>query len=385
MEDNDEERNAAEQYRQDRQQVDADKYGFSAQTRQELYSWMDKNPEIVRGIVTANGVRNEDAPAFVEQYKATLEGTEQGSPLDDLNARMILARAVDGIEQVCKALNIPVRSGVVFGVAPEPGLIASQMPVMQTGTSILSFSLAFVIFCNLISKALARTVIHEAGSVVKASFDPDLIKVKLRSTVKLREEWSSIFVNYAAIQSPPPPTPAPELPAQITRIMVLKAIECFAVAHEYGHHALEHGVSHSSEDISDHFKDEHDADSFARGISIVIGMQEKPENFLAICGAGGVIILGMLDLVRRTRAVLETGSDVYTPRDRHPPYRERIAEFARLDPPGGIGVVSKEMRSNVAAIIEAIWEEVRPFAISLYEEGFRPPSDRPVSEGWLPT
>jgi hypothetical protein len=379
----DEERRAAELYRQERQKADANKNDFAALTRDEMANWMDSNAELVRGVVTDIGVPDEEVSAFIEQYRAILENT-QGSPLDDLNAQMILTRAVGEIEQVCKMLNIPTRSGVAFGVAPEPCLVASQMPVMQTGTSILNFSLNFVTFCNLISKALARTVIHEAGTVWKPIYDPEPVKAQLRSTVELRGEWSGILVNCAANRTPPP-TRNPDMPAQVTRIMILKAIESFSIAHEYGHHVLEHGVSQSSEDSSDHFKDEHDADSFAQGISMITGMQEEPQNFLAICGAGGVIILGMLDLVRRTRAVLETGSAVYAPRDRHPPYLDRIAEFARLDPPWELGVMRQEMRSNVAAIVEAIWEEVEPVAISFYENGYRPPPDKPVSEGWLPT
>jgi hypothetical protein len=379
----DEERSATELYRQERQKADANKNDFAALTRNEMTNWMDSNAELVRGVVTDIGVPDEEVSAFIERYRAVLEDT-QGSLLDDLNAQMILTRAVGEIEQVCKMLNIPTRSGVVFGVAPEPGLVASQMPVMQTGTSILNFSLNFVTFCNLISKALARTVIHEAEPAWKPSYDPESVKARLRSTVELRGEWSGILVNCAANRTPPR-TRNPDMPAQVTRVMILKAIESFSIAHEYGHHVLEHGVSQSSEDTSDHFKDENDADSFAQGISMVLGMQEEPQNFLAICGAGGVIILGMLDLVRRTRAVLETGSAVYAPRDRNPPYLDRIAEFARLDPPGELGVMRQGMRSNVAAIVEAIWEEVEPVAISFYENGYSPPPDKPVSEGWLPT
>jgi hypothetical protein len=380
-----EERQAAEGYRQQRQHADAIKHGFSSLTDSEFFQWMDANPELMQGMAKAQGVHEEDALTFLEQYRKTLEQAGRGSDLDDLSARMILTSVVGEIEQACKTLNIPTRSGVVFGVAPQPGLIASQMPVMQTGVSILSFSLDFVTFCNLISKALARTIIHERVEVWDPCYDPSLIKARLISTVELRQEWSSILMNYASFQAPPRPTPTPALPAQITRIMILNAIECFSVAHEYGHHVLEHGLSSSSEDTSDHFTDEHDADIFAQGINFIIGAKEEPQNFLAISGAGGVIILGMLDLVRRTRAVLETGSDVYAPRDCHPPYVDRISEFSRLDPPGETGATFKQMRSNLAEIIEAIWEEVKPIAVSFYEEGFRPPPDRPISEGWLPT
>ena len=104
MNDDDEERRAAELYRQEKQQAAAKKNDFASLTPNELYNWMDTNPELVRRVVNDIGVPNEDVTAFVEQYRASLENTG-GSSLDDLNARMILTRAIEEIEQVCKMLN----------------------------------------------------------------------------------------------------------------------------------------------------------------------------------------------------------------------------------------------------------------------------------------
>ncbi|MDA9392446.1 hypothetical protein WN73_18010 [Bradyrhizobium sp. CCBAU 45394] len=384
----DEEREAAEQYRQDRQAADAQKSGFSYPNPTDVYQWMDKNREKVLGIAIANGVSEEKAPALIELYKTTIKRTPVGSPLDDLHARTILKGIIDRVEEVCKALRVQIRSGVVFGIAPEMGVVATQTSVMMTDVSILSFSLHFVTFCNLISKVLARTLIHEPGPVspepqVKVCFDPMQIRARLQASPELQAEWASILIHFASFGAPGRPTPAPERAGQLTRFLILKAMEEFAVAHEYGHHVLAHGLSESSEDQGNHFQDEQEADLFARVVCMVLGGQDDPFNFYASSGVGGVVMLGMLDLVRRTRATLESGNDATEPRKRHPPYPNRIAKFDSVDPPNAAADY-KQMRNDFAEIVELVWGAVKPVAISFYDSGYRPPPQRSVSEGWLP-
>ena len=91
--------------------------------------------------------------------------------------------------------------------------------------------------------------------------------------------------------------------------MLIRAVEIFALAHEYGHHAMRHGVTDSSDQVVDALVEEHQADLFARSVSMAIGSREVPPNFYAMSGTGGVIILVALELVKRAKAVLETGQD----------------------------------------------------------------------------
>src|SRR5262245_55028769 len=114
----DEERQAAEQYRKDRQAADAKRNGFSYPDPEAVYEWTEANRERILRIAIANGVSDENAPAFIELYKETVRGTPSGSPLDDVHARTILKRIIDRVEGACKALKVQVRGGVVFGVAP---------------------------------------------------------------------------------------------------------------------------------------------------------------------------------------------------------------------------------------------------------------------------
>jgi hypothetical protein len=249
-------------------------------------------------------------------------------------------------------------------------------------------SLPFITFCNQISKAMARTLVYEPGAMIRVSNDAVEVKAKLRSTLELVLEWSGILTHYAAFGWPPPKlTPPPEKIAHITRVFILRAIEWFSIAHEYGHHVMKHGQAASSEDQSDHFHEEHQSDIFARAISMALGAREEVPNYYAIFGAGGVIMLGMLDLVRRTKAVLETGGDEVVPRERHPPYVDRVAALAGMDEhlPHQQREAAADMRASFEKIIEVIWDEVRPVIQKLHKSGLRPQLGAPDVGGWLPS
>ena len=69
-------------------------------------------------------------------------------------------RVVKEIEDICRKGQIPIRDGVVFGVTPSFGVIASQMPVLTTDVSILGFSIPFFVFGNAITKAMAKTLVY---------------------------------------------------------------------------------------------------------------------------------------------------------------------------------------------------------------------------------
>lgn len=134
-------------------------------------------------------------------------------------------------------------------------------------------------------------------------------------------------------------------------------MEVFAVAHEYGHHLLKHGLADSSVETADLFGDEHDADGFARLVSIVIDSEEESLNPYARSGVGAILMLGSLDLVTRTKAVLRSGLDQPPPRRRHPPLADRIQRIVDFDRlmPDEIRPRLADLRRYFMSIKEIIW------------------------------
>lgn len=383
-------KDAAENYRQQRQYAIATRTGFTPKTIEEQLQWIEDNSDLIFAVARGSGATKGDEAAVIEEYKQALLNTSKGSPLDDIHARQILERIIGEIEEACREHRIPIRSGVVYGVTPELGLRISQSAVLKTQASIIDVSIYFITFCNMITKTLARSLPqYPAGELMKVSNDPSEVRVRPQQSPDLVTDWARIFSSYAELGWPPPGIHLiTDTATQAVRYMLIRAVELFAIAHEYGHHIMMHGVaSASSEETADPFVEEHQADIFARSASIAIGSRENVPNFYAMSGTGGVIILGALDLVRRAKAILETGNDQTPPRERHPPVADRIAHIALLDEhlAPNQREAAVDMRRCFLEIIEIIWEAVRPHLVDLHSQGIRPIQGAPDPGGWLPS
>ncbi len=263
---------------------------------------------------------------------------------------------------------------------------------METDVSIIEVSLPFVVFCNGVSKALARTLPHqkgsatEDGSMIKVCNEPGIVLARLRESPQLVFEWSRIVVHHALGWPPRGLSAAPDELAQVTRILLLNAMEWFALAHEYGHHVMRHGQATSSSTTRNIFEDEHEADLFARSVSIALGGKTEVLNMYALSGVGGIIVLGMMDLVRRGRTVLKTGLDNAPPRRSHPPLADRVTAFGLLDQhlAEELRAAASDMRNCFTSILEGIWTEVLPIVQQLHKEGMRPEEMPGHEDGWLP-
>jgi hypothetical protein len=383
-------KDAAEDYRRQRQAAVARKSGFIPKTLDEQLKWMEENVALVSAIARGSAGAEGDAQAILEEYKKALLNTSEGSSYDDVNGRQIIERVIREIEQACHEHRIPIRSGVVYGISPKMGLLIAQSHVMQTGSSIIDVTIPFLTFCNLITKALAQSLPQAMldNGLAGISNDPSAVRARLQSSPALVTEWTRIFGSYAELGWPPPGVHLiSDITTQAVRLQLLRAVELFALAHEYGHHVMQHGITDSSADIPDPMIEEHQADLFARSASMAIGSQESVPNFYAMSGVGAVVILGALDLVRRASALLETGSDQTPPRERHPPFRDRVEVIALLDEhlPVRFRPMAANMRDCFGQIVEVIWEFVRPGIAELRANGGRPAPNAPDPGGWLPS
>lgn len=380
-------REAAEDYRRQRQAADARRHGMPEVDRAAELDFIDSNNPLLLDIAKRSGVSKEDAPEFVKGLRASLAALPPRSTFDDLGGLFILSGLAEKVERACSQLDVPMYHGVVWGVSKLRGLVASQMPVLRTDVSIIEVTFPFITFCDLVSKLTAHTLtggLHEYddGQIAIDLSGPTVTRW-LNGEPWLIEEWQEVLLSYAKDGVPPPRLgqPTRTQKALVIRSDLLIAMEIFAVAHEYGHHALRHGLADTSEEQTP-FEDEHEADIFARQVSLAVG-KEGPNEFLN-SGAGGAVVLGAFDLVARAKATLSTGNDTPSPRRRHPPVADRMKALDEFDKKFVSYGQFSAFRSSLLDALDIVWTAVRPKFVELHREGVRPVDQDRGPLDWLP-
>src|ERR1700721_2262076 len=129
---------------------------------------MDRHPRVRNPLVLEmakrSGVSKEEAPEFVKRLRATLAALPSKSNFDDQGALFFFGGLVEKIGCACTELGAPLRNGVVWGVSKVRGLVASQMPILETDVSMVEVTFPFITFCDLVSKLMAHTLtggLHE--------------------------------------------------------------------------------------------------------------------------------------------------------------------------------------------------------------------------------
>jgi hypothetical protein len=381
-------KDVAEDYRRQRQAADARRLKVAPRAPSEQLKWIDENPDLLLAIARSVSAGLGNEVETIEEYKQALKNTSEGSMFDDLHARQVLERLLKEIEGACIKHGIPIRGGAVIGTMRQPGFLVGQFTVLETASSIIDATIPFLAFCNLVTKLLAQTLpISSDGRTAVVSHSPAEVRKRLEESPGLTTAWKQLFAGSAISLLPPSDfSNVFDIATTVTRIMLIRAVELFVIAHEYGHHVMEHGQVDSSEPEKTAFEQEHEADLFARAASIAIGAAEEPPNGFAMFGVGAVVILGALDLVRRATALIETGDERPKPREHHPSYPERIEALAVLDDrlaPKNCPEAA-EMRTCFMQIVEVIWDTVRDHIADLRRQGVRPHSRNTDPSGWLP-
>ncbi|MEH2558567.1 hypothetical protein V1286_006096 [Bradyrhizobium algeriense] len=196
-------REAAEDYRRQRQNANARKHGDEPVHHQDAY-----DRQVLLEAARRAGANEQEIDAVADHYLRILSAMPQGSAFDYPGAIQILGNLIHRVEAACDNLKIPIRGGVVFGNTAGAGPIASQMAVMQTDMSIIEVTLPFLVFCNLVSKALAHTVPEPLGDLAeyKLTFDLELIRQRLTQENRKNSYLSRPTSGHATCSSNLSPT-----------------------------------------------------------------------------------------------------------------------------------------------------------------------------------
>ncbi|MBX9589686.1 MAG: hypothetical protein K2X43_10295 [Hyphomonadaceae bacterium] len=218
---------------------------------------------------------------------------------------------------------------VFFAVEPKAGPFISTVNVPMTDETIITVGTHFTRYCGLIARAYIRTInLNIFG--VGVDFDEAGLRRRLRQNPDLLLYWWHIFISYALtgthILTPFKPSTRGEW-APMEQMAF--AMEIFALAHEYGHHRLRHGRGIADEAQAK--QEEFEADLFALKACERVEAAERYRWFAALelpnpylsTGAGGVLLLGSLEMFRKVKDKLFKNRRF----DSHPNYAQRTSKI----------------------------------------------------------
>lgn len=357
-------------------------------TKQAALDRLDGNRGMLERLhVAVAGLKSHpDGGSFFTELRTELSDLHLPSSRDELFTHSIVKLTSEEVERACVALGITLRKGVSYGATPSLELEASYHPVPFTEAGVVTLSQGFIVFCSHISKMFALSAVHEQrdeGTVV--SFDPKRMFKRIGSDPDLKYLWIETLGAYGFGSGPSNiKRRLIAYPASVTHVQLLNAMEIFAVAHEYAHHAGSHGKRKMAKKEPDEAnkREELEADRVAHVITRYIGFKTDPKNVYALSGAGAVLLLKSLEYVRCARQIFRTGNDDLPELATHPSTAERIAAFDDSELQKEDQEYSRKLREMFIEIIDAVWTKLKPLYVEMYRHGLR--SETQSDESWLP-
>lgn len=272
------------------------------------------------------GWSEEEIRARMQVDNALLASAPVTSPGTNPYAEIWLDRLCNDVESAMSRLQCDSYLRVARGIEPTVGPSASKINVIMTDESVITVGAHTFRFCGLIAKAFVRTLHLNAFFWEARTYLPSKARLLLQTSPLVMGYWFSIFMSYAItgtnVRVPFAPAKRHELALSE---QVARSMELFAVAHEYGHHHFAHGkcIDNASKD------DEYEADNFALEICYEIERSSLAyQNPYLASGAGGILLLFALDILRRFENVIDANSA--TTHRTHPCSAERISKLRPL-------------------------------------------------------
>ena len=231
----------------------------------------------------------------------------------------------DSIEAAMARLNYHSQERVARGVEPRVGPYAAKTNVIMTDESIVTVGAFLFRYCGLVARAFSRTLKLNPWLWEPGDYDEERARKLIAGDPQLLLYWVRIYTSFAISGTH---AFVPYRPSTLDEVMLMeqvsRAMEIFAIAHEYGHHHLDHGRELEADPRAEEFA----ADAFALRISDEV--EKEPvvmENPYLLSGAGGLILLSSLDTLRAVEKAL--GARHPDP-GTHPSVTERIARFEAI-------------------------------------------------------
>ena len=269
------------------------------------------------------GWSDQEIERRIEIHQQQIDSAPVTSPGINPHSEYLFNLLCNDIEAAMTRLGLDSHQKSARGVEPRLGPSAALTNVIMTDEGIVTVGTHLFRFCGLVARAFARTLRLNPWLWEPDSYSDEAGMSLLRKNPNILIYWIEIYLSYAVTGTHigVPFKPASKDEALLFE-QIARSMEIFSIAHEYGHHHLQHG-----KDIeADAFREEFQADQFA--LKVCYEVEKRPliaSNPYLPSGAGGVIILLALETLRDVQGLLERKSKSFPAT--HPEVAERIAKF----------------------------------------------------------
>lgn len=236
------------------------------------------------------GWSDEHIALRVKIQEEQAESAPATSPGVNPHAEFLFGRLCDDVEAAMDRLGMSSHTRVARGLEPRLGPYAAKTNVIMTEESIITVGTQLFRFCGLVARAFTRTLRIDAEFWDSNRYSSEAAIRLIRTRPDILVYWTRTYMSYALTGTN---ILVPFRPASIFELSfehVARAMELFAVAHEYGHHHHSHGrqIEPQAEKA-----EEFEADHFA--MKICYEAERYPDVFgynpYMTSGAGGLILL----------------------------------------------------------------------------------------------
>jgi hypothetical protein len=319
----------------------------------------------------AQGIPDAAIADYLKKYGTVRPPT----PYEDPNLYAVLLEMLDSIELTWKSHGFPASARILLGTLPTGTTNAMTFRLPQTKEYIIIFERGLFDFAYQMSALTAQ--VFPPIDLRRGWFASEVnVDRGVEAHPELLDQFNQVLNAYLVLGDPRRIV-APKIDNSrvMTRALLLRSMELFALGHEYGHAAASHGDSlgpNPSNDASTRYNwdDEYGADRVGVSLmSSVIG--DLPLSFW-----GAVSLFVCLEVFDRCRSILATGAfDPKATSPTHPPPLARAQQLRaviREDRPGADTERAIRLANSLDSFWSRMWQIAEPYWLAQYKKGVRP-------------